>query len=116
MCSSSRACARWKRRPPHSGIRRGPRGSQAGRRRQGPRGAQEQAEAAEADKRKKEETRRTPARAENCKRAKDAKATYDSGVRVARTNAQGEREFVDDAQRKAEVTRLEAIIAKDCKA
>lgn len=73
-------------------------------------------EAAEAEKLKAQSDERARARAENCDRAKRSKATYDSGARVARTNAKGEREFIDDATRAAETKRLEAIIAKDCSA
>jgi type IV secretory pathway VirB10-like protein len=75
-----------------------------------------QAEAAEAEKKKKLEEEQQALRADNCKRAKQSKAMFDSGVRVARTNEKGEREIMDDNQRAAEVKRLEGIIAKDCKA
>ena len=54
--------------------------------------------------------------AENCTRARQMKATYDSGQRIARTNAKGEREILDDAQRASEVKRIDGIIAADCKA
>jgi hypothetical protein len=74
-----------------------------------------QAEAAEAEKRKAEEADAERLRAENCTRAKRAKATVDSGGRIAVTNAKGEREIMDDAARAAEAKRLEGIIAKDCK-
>ena len=73
------------------------------------------AEAAEAEKRKAEESRIAAVRADNCERAKRAKMTFDSGMRVARTNAQGEREILDDKQREAESRRLDTIIARDCK-
>lgn len=69
---------------------------------------------AELDKRKAEQDRQNKARAENCARAKQAKLTFDSGVRIGRTNAAGEREVMDDATRANEVLRLEKIIAKDC--
>jgi hypothetical protein len=75
-----------------------------------------QAEAAEAEKKKDQEEQVAKERAENCTRVKSAKATIDSGVRVARTNEKGEREFLDDGQRAAEVKRLETVIARDCKA
>ena len=75
-----------------------------------------QVEAAEAAKRKEAEDQQAKVRAENCSRAKEAKANFDSGVRIARTNSKGEREFLDDNQRKAELTRIEGIIARDCKA
>lgn len=73
-----------------------------------------QAEEAEAAKRKAELERVAKARAENCERAKRAKATLDSGVRIATTNAKGEREIMDDDARAAEGRRLDQIIASDC--
>lgn len=74
-----------------------------------------QAEQAEAAKRKAEEARVAQARAENCARAKQAKASLDSGVRMAVTNAKGEREIMDDAARATESKRIQGIIAADCK-
>ncbi len=55
------------------------------------------------------------AKIESCARAKQAKASYDSGVRIGRTNAAGEKEFMDDAARAEETKRIQGIIAKDCK-
>ncbi|MEO7393233.1 MAG: DUF4124 domain-containing protein [Ramlibacter sp.] len=75
-----------------------------------------QAETAEADKKKAVEEQAAKLRAENCERAKRSKATFDSGARVARTNAKGEKEYFDDAARIVETKRLEGIIATDCKA
>ena len=74
-----------------------------------------QAEAAEAAKKKAEEQKIAQARAENCKRAREGKATLDSGVRMARTNEKGEREVLDDTQRAAELKRINGIIQSDCK-
>ena len=74
-----------------------------------------QAEAAEAAKKKAEEQKLAQARAENCKRAREGKATLDSGVRMARTNEKGEREVLDDTQRAAEMKRINGIIQSDCK-
>ncbi|MDZ7937228.1 MAG: DUF4124 domain-containing protein [Rhodoferax sp.] len=73
------------------------------------------AEQAEADKRKQETERIAKAKAENCKRAQQAKVTFDSGVRLSRTNAQGEREVLDDAARVAEQQRIEGIINSECR-
>lgn len=73
------------------------------------------AEAAEAAKQKAEQDRIAKARAENCARSRQAKATLDSGMRVARVNAQGEREFMDDAAKAAELRRVQAAIDSDCK-
>ena len=74
------------------------------------------AEAAEADKKKAQEEEVAKQRAENCTFARRNKATFDSGVRIARTNDKGEREFLDDATRAVEIKRVDAIIARDCKA
>lgn len=73
-----------------------------------------QAEAAEAAKKKAEEERIAKARAENCERAKKAKASLDSGVRIATTNANGERDFMSDSARAAESKRVSDIIATEC--
>ena len=54
-------------------------------------------------------------RADNCKRATAAKATLDSGMRLARVNERGEREIIDDSQRDAEQQRLQQIIASECR-
>lgn len=75
-----------------------------------------QADAAAAAKQKEEEAKFAQAQAENCQRAKQSKTTFSSGQRIARVNEKGEREFVDDKQRAEEIARLEAIIARDCKA
>jgi hypothetical protein len=73
------------------------------------------AEAAETEKKKEKEEETAKARADSCDRAKRAKASFDSGVRISRTNDKGEREFLDDATRASETKRLEGIIANDCK-
>ena len=74
-----------------------------------------QAEAAEEEKKKAQEEEAARLRADNCTRAKRSKASFDSGVRITRMNDKGEREVLDDAQRSAEVKRLETLIARDCK-
>lgn len=73
------------------------------------------AEEAEKAKRAAEEQRVAKARAENCTRARQAKATFDSGMRVARMNERGEREVMDDQARATEQRRLQAIMESDCK-
>ncbi len=74
-----------------------------------------QAADAEAAKRRVEEERVTKAKVENCALGKQAKAGLDSGVRIGRTNAQGEREIMDDAARAAETRRVQNIIDSSCK-
>ena len=73
------------------------------------------AEAAEVAKKKALEEEVARLRADNCARAKRSKATFDTGVPIARTNDKGEREVMNDATRAAEIKRLEGLIASDCK-
>lgn len=74
-----------------------------------------QAEAAEAAQKKAEADKVAQAKADNCKRARQAKATMESGIRLARANSAGEREFLDDAARASEVQRIQGVIDADCK-
>ena len=74
-----------------------------------------EAEAAEAAKKKAEDDKLAKAKAENCTRAKAAKAMFDSGVPIKQSTAQGERVFLDEAQRNAEAKRIDGVIAADCK-
>ena len=75
----------------------------------------QQVEEAEAAKRKAEEDRVARIQAESCARARQTRTGLASGGRVARTNAKGEREFLDEAGIAAEIQRIDAIIAADCK-
>jgi hypothetical protein len=74
-----------------------------------------QAEDAEAASKKAEEEKVAAAKTENCGRARRGVASFDSGVRIATTNAKGEREIMDDKTRAAETRRLQDIVAVDCK-
>jgi len=67
-----------------------------------------------ADKKKAEDAKVAAARADNCSRAKEQMRTLDSGMRMARTNAKGEREVLDDAARAAETARARNVVASDC--
>lgn len=69
-----------------------------------------------AAQQKAEEGKVAAARAENCSRARDQLKQLDDGMRIARTNAKGEREILDDKARAAEAARVRAIMASDCKA
>jgi hypothetical protein len=75
-----------------------------------------EAEAAEAAKQKAEDEKVALGRADNCTRARTSKSALESGARIARPTASGEKEFLSDDQRAAEVKRLEAVIASDCTA
>lgn len=73
-----------------------------------------QAAAAAADKQKAEEAKYAALKADNCSRAKQAKASYESGARIARVDDKGEKRFLEDNERAAEVKRLQEVIARDC--
>ncbi|MFM2347976.1 MAG: hypothetical protein RL654_2729 [Pseudomonadota bacterium] len=71
--------------------------------------------AAGETRRRADEDRQARQRAENCARARDYARTVESGQRVVRTNERGEREFLDDGQRTAELRRAREVIASDCR-
>ena len=73
-----------------------------------------QAEAAEAAKKKAEDEKIAKTKAENCTRARAAKAAFDAGKPITQTNAQGERIFLDGTARAAEAKRIDGIVASDC--
>jgi hypothetical protein len=72
------------------------------------------AEEAEKAKKAAETQKLAQAKAENCNRARQGKATMDSGIRVASINDKGEREVMDDKARAAEQQRLQSIIESSC--
>lgn len=53
--------------------------------------------------------------AENCTKARNKLAALQSGQRIVRYNAAGEREFVDDASRAAETAQAQSSVAEWCK-
>ena len=74
------------------------------------RAEQEQAARAEADKQKAAAVRK-----DNCQRAREQLTTLDSGQRIARIKADGEREILDDDARAREAKRARDIIASECR-
>lgn len=68
----------------------------------------------EAEKARVEQVKREKARLENCNRAKQAKTSLTSGQLLASVNAKGERGFMDDNAREAELKRADAVIAAEC--
>ncbi|BEU97181.1 DUF4124 domain-containing protein [Acidovorax sp. DW039] len=73
-----------------------------------------QAEAAEAAKKKAEDEKVARAKTENCTRARQAKASLETGRPMMHNNAQGERVYMDEAARNAEIKRANEVIASDC--
>ena len=77
--------------------------------------AEAEAEAAKAAKDKAAQQKLAADRAENCTRAKQAKASLDSGQLMKHTNAKGEQVFMDDASRAVERKRAQSVIDSACK-
>lgn len=76
---------------------------------------QKQEQDSQAAKQKEEERRAADLRRENCARAQGNLRDLQSGIRITRTNEQGERVYMDDAQRQAEVERARQIITSECR-
>ncbi len=74
-----------------------------------------QAEEEEAAKKQAEEGKVVSAKADNCSQAKRYLSTLDSGVRIANTNAKGEREVMDDSKRAEEKKRAQGVADTSCK-
>jgi hypothetical protein len=73
------------------------------------------AEADQVAKVKADEARNAAIKADNCARAQAQVKTFDSGIRVARLNAKGEREYLDDKQRTDETKQARDAISSNCK-
>ena len=69
----------------------------------------------QAAQKKAEEARQASQRIENCNRAREALRQLESGMRIARVNDKGEREFLDDQARSAETTRARQAAASECR-
>ena len=73
---------------------------------------QQQAEAAKKDGAKQQEAQE---RQQNCTTARSQLANYEVGGRISRINANGEREFLDDAGIEQEKARVRALVQEWCK-
>jgi hypothetical protein len=73
------------------------------------------AQAAEEQAKKDKELAMAEDKRRNCEEAKSRLAALESGQRIARFNAQGEREFLDDSQRDAEIERARKGVSDWCK-
>lgn len=69
---------------------------------------------AKADAEQAEKAKLAAAKADNCKRAQQAKAMYDTGKAIRSPNEKGEMVFQDANQRAAEIKRTEDAIAGNC--
>jgi len=69
----------------------------------------------QAAQQRQQQERDAAVRADNCSRAQSALALHNDGQRLYRTNAQGEREVIDDKTRADDLQRIRAVIASDCR-
>ncbi|GAB4482101.1 MAG: hypothetical protein OHK0044_30990 [Burkholderiaceae bacterium] len=73
-----------------------------------------QQERAEAEKKQAEEQAQAARKAKECERARGYLRSLEEGQRIARTDAQGNREILDDAQRAAEIQRMREVVTRSC--
>lgn len=74
-----------------------------------------QQERAEREKKQAEEQSATARRAADCERARGYLRQLEDGMRIARTDAQGNREIIDDSARTAEIQRTRDLVSSGCK-
>jgi hypothetical protein len=63
---------------------------------------------------KADEEKQARVRADNCERARGYERSLKDGLRIARTNAKGEREILDDQARSEEMQRTQEAIQSNC--
>ena len=73
-----------------------------------------QSERADAEKKSNEEQSQNAQRRSDCERARSYVATLESGTRVVRTDSKGERVYLEDDQRAAELARARDLAARTC--
>jgi hypothetical protein len=71
-------------------------------------------ESAEAEKKQSEEQAHNEQRAAECERMRGYLKALEEGQRIARTDAQGNREILDDAQRATEAQRIRDTMSRGC--
>ena len=73
-----------------------------------------QQERADAEKKAQEEQQKSANKAADCERARGYQKSLEDGIRITRTDASGNREYLDDAQRAAEVERTRKMVQQLC--
>ena len=73
-----------------------------------------QQERADGERKAADEQAKNAARTAECERARGYLKSLEDGVRITRTDASGNREFLDDAQRATEMERTRKIIQGTC--
>jgi len=74
-----------------------------------------QQEKREAEEKAKKEAANKAAQKDNCDRARRQLQALESGERITTRDANGERAYLDDAQRAAEIDRARKYLAQTCK-
>lgn len=73
-----------------------------------------QQERADAERKAQDEQQKSAAKAVECERARGYLRSLEDGMRIARTDASGNREFLDDAQRAEETERTRKMVQSLC--
>jgi hypothetical protein len=73
-----------------------------------------QQERADSERKAQEEQQKSAAKATECERARGYLKGLEDGQRVVRTDASGNREYLDDSQRGAEIERTRKMVQSLC--
>jgi len=73
-----------------------------------------QQERADSERKAQEDQQKAAQKAAECERSRGYLRALEDGVRITRTDAAGNREFLDDAQRAAEMDRMRKAIRELC--
>ncbi|MGE5160508.1 MAG: DUF4124 domain-containing protein [Betaproteobacteria bacterium] len=73
-----------------------------------------QQERADSERKAQEEQQKTAQKAVECERSRGYLRALEDGVRITRTDAAGNRAYLDDAQRAAEMDRMRKAIRELC--
>ena len=73
-----------------------------------------QQERADAERKAQDEQQKSTAKAAECERARGYLRSLEDGMRIARTDASGNREFLDDAERAQETERTRKMVQSLC--
>ena len=73
-----------------------------------------QQERADSERKAQEEQQKVAAKAADCERSRGYLRSLEDGVRISRTDASGNREILDDAQRATEIDRTRKSIQQLC--
>jgi hypothetical protein len=75
---------------------------------------QRQADAQKAAAKADQEKQERDAKKENCERSQEMLRALEGGQRIQRTDAKGERYYIDDAQREQEADKARAQVKQNC--